>query len=115
MEVRAMHISLPKTAPMCTFLKNRIRFASHPMRMTCTKNLAHVTNCLRKWCITTYTDVCTTVIVLFSAPAACFAVDLICLCRPAGPSALERNRPALPTEEACTIVHIFSPYLSVNA
>ena len=58
---------------MCTFLKNRVRFASRASCLTCTKNLAHVALCPRKWCITTYTDVCTTNCVPISSPAA---VDL---------------------------------------
>jgi len=75
----SIHTSLQKTAPMCTFFKNRVRFASHPMRMTCTKSLAHVTNCYRKWCINTYTNVCTTVVGPFCAPPAGSSRD--CPCR----------------------------------
>ena len=44
----SVHASLPEAAPMCTFLKNRVRFASRVARPTCTKNLAHATLCLRK-------------------------------------------------------------------
>jgi len=42
------HVSHQKTGLMCTFLKNRVRFASRAAHLTCTKNLTRATLCLRK-------------------------------------------------------------------
>jgi len=38
-----VHASHQKRAPMCTFLKNVVRFASRVARLTCTKNSVHAT------------------------------------------------------------------------
>jgi len=110
-----VHASLRETRPMCTFLKNRVRFASRAKRLTCTKILAHVYLYLQKWCITTYTDVCTTIFVSFSAPSACSAVDFVVRCAVDSNLSSSSRRPALPWNnargvtnlEACTNVHIF--------
>jgi len=53
-------VSLREIGLMCTFLKNRVRLVSRVACLTCTRNLAHATLCPKKWCITTYTDVCIT-------------------------------------------------------
>jgi len=71
-----VYASLPKTGSMCTNFKNRVRFASRAARLTCTKNLAHATFVLEKWCITTYTDVCTVAFIPISTRSASSAVDL---------------------------------------
>ena len=120
-----VRVSRRKSRPMCTFLKNRVRFVSRTGRLTCTKNLAHATLCPQKWCITTYTDVCTADSVSFLAPLRA----LRWMCRGCFGSwdlsfwdfrrrrlssrrtvRLGTERPALPTKKACAIVHIFSPY-----
>jgi len=44
----SVHVSHQKARSMCTFLKNRVRFASRVVRPTCTKNSVHATSCLRK-------------------------------------------------------------------
>ena len=72
----SIHTSLQKTAPMCINFKNLVRFASHAARLTCTRNSIPASISPQKWCITTYTDVCTTHSVSLSAPAACSAVDV---------------------------------------
>ena len=43
-----VRVSRRKSRPMCTFLKNRVRFASRAAHLTCTKNLTRATLCLRK-------------------------------------------------------------------